>query len=109
MKHELTITSIIIDESKTFTIYELSQSCQTPAEMIIEMVEHGLLAPQGTTPESWIFSASDFKRSQRALRLQQDLEINLPGLALALDLLDELEDLRIQLNHFKKLYHSSKD
>jgi hypothetical protein len=31
---------------------------------------------------------------RRALRLQHDLELNLPGAALALELLDEIERLR---------------
>ncbi|OGT31102.1 MAG: hypothetical protein A3E87_04265 [Gammaproteobacteria bacterium RIFCSPHIGHO2_12_FULL_35_23] len=104
MKQELTISSVIIDESQTFTIYELSTTCQVCAEEIIEMVEYGLLTPQGEVPEVWIFSARDLRRSQKALRLQQDFQINLPGLALSLDLLEEIEQLRAELNHFKKLY-----
>jgi chaperone modulatory protein CbpM len=34
------------------------------------------------------------KRLQIALRLQQDLDINLPGSALILDLLEEMERLK---------------
>ena len=39
---------------------------------------------------------SDWK-STEALRLQRDLEINLPGVALALELMEELERLRREL------------
>jgi chaperone modulatory protein CbpM len=34
------------------------------------------------------------RRARRALRLQRDLDLNLAGAALALDLLDEVEILR---------------
>ena len=33
-------------------------------------------------------------RIQRVIRLQHDFEVNLPGAALALDLLEEIERLR---------------
>jgi chaperone modulatory protein CbpM len=36
-------------------------------------------------------------RVRSALRLQRDLGVNLAGIALALDLMEELEDLRSQL------------
>jgi chaperone modulatory protein CbpM len=37
------------------------------------------------------------RRARTALRLQRDLEINLPGVALALELMEELERLRREL------------
>ncbi|MCL1979839.1 MAG: MerR family transcriptional regulator, partial [Proteobacteria bacterium] len=40
------------------------------------------------------FTAIAIKRVQTTMRLQRDLRINLPGCALALDLLEELEELR---------------
>jgi len=42
----------------------------------------------------WRFTYTEIRRVQTAVRLQRDLRINLPGCALALDLLDELEELR---------------
>jgi chaperone modulatory protein CbpM len=37
------------------------------------------------------------RRARIAVRLERDLELNLAGVALALDLLEELEQLRQQL------------
>ena len=45
----------------------------------------------------WHFSGAALRRVRRALRLERDLELNLAGVALALDLMDELEQLRNEL------------
>ncbi|MBP1152859.1 hypothetical protein JOD69_004728 [Methylocaldum sp. RMAD-M] len=43
---------------------------------------------------NWQFNTAALRRLQTALHLQRDLGVNLPGAALALDLLEELEALR---------------
>lgn len=101
MKQEITL---IIDENTQFTLRELSDACHIHTEWIVQLVDYGILTPKGKKPEVWRFSGVDIKRSQKALRLQQDLQIELNGLALVLDLLDELDDLRQQLQHWEKLH-----
>lgn len=91
-------TVTILDETVTFTLSELSQSCDVPADLIIDMVELGLLEPTGKSPDEWHFTSAQLRRSKTAIRLREDLGINLPGAALALDLLDELQELRQQIN-----------
>jgi chaperone modulatory protein CbpM len=61
------------------------------------MVNEGVLIPEGPTPETWRFSAVAIKRIQVTRRLQNDLQVNLAGAALALDLLDEIDELRSRL------------
>jgi chaperone modulatory protein CbpM len=102
MTQELHIT--VYDDEHRFTLYEISDSCQVHAELIVEFVEHGLLEPEGEKPEHWRFSEKDLQRSQKALRLQQDLEVNLPGAALALELQEEIEQLKARLAVWEKLY-----
>jgi chaperone modulatory protein CbpM len=58
--------------------------------MIHEMIDEGIITPAGDNPQNWCFGALEIKRIQITLRLQQDLRVNLPGAALALDLLEEL-------------------
>lgn len=86
--------SVIIDETMTFTLYEFCQITGTAEDIIIEMIEYGVIEPVGTTQSSWHFTHSALKRVQTAMRLQRDLEVNLAGSALILDLLDEAETLR---------------
>lgn len=92
----LVITSgIVLDETIKYSLNELCETCKIDADIVVEMVEEGVVEPQGgTTPAEWHFDAYAFRRLQMALRLQRDLRINPPGAALALDLLEELQDLR---------------
>jgi chaperone modulatory protein CbpM len=88
---------IVLDDSMTLGVNEICTLCRVGVEMVNELVNEGVLVPEGTSPETWRFSAVAIKRIQVTLRLQRDLRVNLPGAALALDLLDELEELRAQL------------
>ena len=60
-------------------------------------VSEGVLSPAGSSPEDWRFSGESLKRAKTAAHLSHDLELNTPGVALALDLLDEISRLRNQL------------
>jgi len=46
----------------------------------------------------WCFNGISIRRVQTAKRLQHDLGINLAGVALAIELLDEIESLRTRLD-----------
>jgi len=91
----------ILDEEFEFTLGELCRASATPAEVIIEMVEEGLLEPRGPTPPEWRFSGPALRRVQVALHLQRDLHVNLAGAALVLDLLDEIARLRERLSRLE--------
>ena len=88
---------IVLDDDMTWGITEVSSLCRVDHQLIFEMVNEGLLSPEGCSPETWRFHAVEIKRIQVTLRLQNDLRVNLPGAALVLDLLEELEELRSRL------------
>ncbi|MCF6187608.1 MAG: chaperone modulator CbpM [Desulfobulbaceae bacterium] len=88
------ITGTVLDENTRCSFGDLCRFCGVPAELILEMIDEGLLNPQGTAPGEWHFTAIEIKRVQTTIRLQRDLRVNLPGCALALQLLEELEELR---------------
>ena len=87
----------VLDDSTTWGITELCTLCRVESKVVYEMVDEGVLIPEGVSPETWRFNAVAIKRIQVTLRLQNDLGVNLPGAALALDLLEELDELRAQL------------
>lgn len=81
------------------SLIEVSRSCAVQVEFIIELVEEGVLAPSaGQVPDNWRFTSTQLRQVTVAWRLQRDLGVNLPGAALALQLLDEVETLRAQLS-----------
>lgn len=88
------IEAAIIDNDTLFTLRELCRSSGAHAEVIVEMVEVGLLEPQGRDPSDWRFPPQSLTRIHSTLRLRRDLQVNLSGAALALELMDEVAQLR---------------
>jgi chaperone modulatory protein CbpM len=78
-------------------ITALSRTCRCPAELIVALVHEGAIEPQGDSRDDWSFDAAEMQRAQRAVRLAHDLELDAPAVALALQLLDEIERLRAAL------------
>lgn len=95
------IEGILLDEGTVVTVTELTEVCHLEFAQIERMVGEGMLHPRGSRPEQWSFTGLEIKRARRALRLQQDLELNLAGAALALDLLDEIEHLRSRVRRLE--------
>jgi len=87
----------VLDEGTEITLAQLCHTCSVQAETIEVMVEHGILEPVGTRSHHWCFPANSIKRMRIALRLQRDLDVNLAGAALALELLERIDQLHAQL------------
>lgn len=87
----------VVEEEVCFTLVELCQACCAEQEHVLTWVFEGVLEPVGASPQDWRFSGESLRRARLALRLSRDLEINPPGVALALDLLDENAVLRARL------------
>lgn len=88
----------VLDEQTALTLDEVCRACAAQADLILELVEEGILSPEGPTPDDWRFSGVHLKRASVALRLQRDLGVNLAGAALALQLLEEIDVLRQSLH-----------
>ncbi len=84
-------------EDDSLTLEQLCQACGVQADWVISLVEESIIEPQGDEVHLWRFSGACLVRVRSTLRLQRDLGVNLAGIALALDLIEELENLRAQL------------
>lgn len=90
-KHPLsTQEAILIEAENSLTLQELCITLQADDTIIIAFVEHDILLPSGNTPKDWRFNSNNLKRAKTAISFYHDLEINLNGIALALDLLDQI-------------------
>lgn len=92
------LQAILLEDSATLSLAELCRACAVHAEWVTDLVTEGVLDPLGTEPGQWRFSSLHLHRAGIARRLQNDLHINLPGIALALQLLDEIGDLQTRLH-----------
>ena len=91
-------------EPQTYlTITEICEVCHLQPHQITEYVNYAIVEPQ-IAAEDWLFDLQQLERLQTALRLQRDLELNLAGVAVVLDLLQERNELHHQLLIFKKHY-----
>lgn len=88
---------LVVEEELHLTLFELCQASSVPEPEIRAWVGEGVLEPMGGAPEEWRFAGASLRRALIALRLSRDLEVNLAGIALALDLLDEITALRSRL------------
>jgi chaperone modulatory protein CbpM len=91
------LTGEIFEEYAVLSVDELSRLCAVDRAYIVELVEEGVLTVTAVDTEQWRFAGTALRRARTALRLQRDLEINLPGVALALELMEELDALRREL------------
>ncbi|MGR9014935.1 MAG: chaperone modulator CbpM, partial [Gammaproteobacteria bacterium] len=96
--HDLLLvhTGTVIEED-SLTLEQLCHACGVHADWVISLVEESIIEPQGNEIQVWRFSGDSLVRVRSALRLQRDLGVNLAGIALALDLMEELDNLRTQL------------
>ena len=77
-------------------INAFAAACGTEAEFVRVLVEEGLVKPIIEEPP-WRFGGEELARVRRIRRLQRDFEANLQSVAVMLDLIDEIERLRAQL------------
>lgn len=85
---------------------EICTICNVSSDTIVSLIEYEIIHPRGNTPAEWTFDLAELKRIKTALRLQHDLEVNLQGVAVVLQLLDEMDDLRIKLELLEKHFSS---
>jgi chaperone modulatory protein CbpM len=95
-------------------VEEVCRVCSVQVEYIEELVEEGLITPQVEQVEqveqvdrgriaekyerrAWRFTGTHMRQARIAAHLQSDLGVNLAGVALALQLLDEVETLRTRV------------
>ena len=95
------ITGTVLDEQVEVSMSDICRVCNRHTEWIIELVEEGVLDPIGNDQNQWRFTGSNLQRAHTAMRLERDLGLNLAGIALALDLLEEIGDLRERLYRFE--------
>jgi chaperone modulatory protein CbpM len=95
---QVRVTGFILEDQTELTLNDICRACAAEAPLIVEMVDEGVLAPSGDAPAQWRFTGVHIRRARTALNQQRDLGVNLPGAALAIQLIEELDSLRAQLH-----------
>ena len=88
---------LILEEQVDLTIDDVCRACSAEQAQMVALVEEGVLSPSGADPAGWRFTGVHLRRARVAVRLERDLGVNPAGAALALQLMDELDELRARL------------
>ena len=91
------LTGTVVEDDARMSLAELARACRAAEEEVRVWVVEGVLVPEGRTPQEWRFAGASLRRAKLAYTLTRELEINTPGVALALDLMERIEALEANL------------
>jgi chaperone modulatory protein CbpM len=91
----------VVEDEALITLEELCRHCTIESEQVVTLVREGILDPADDSLDwshagHWRFHIGSVRRVRIVARLQRDLGVNLPGAALALELLDRIAELQRQ-------------
>jgi len=98
------LSGYVMEQENGLTLEEFSCAIHADMETICSMVEYELIHPKGKSPTTWQFDSFCLQRARKAYRLQKDLELNLSGVGVILDLLDEIESLKRKMKTLEKYF-----
>jgi len=95
----MSIQGSVVEEELHFSLVELCRASGATEQELAALIDEGALQPSGRRHDEWRFNGASLRRARTAAHLARDLEINASGVALALDLLDQVASLEAQLAH----------
>lgn len=98
---ELTAIVEVLSHDKSYSLTQICEICSLEQSVVLEFVEYDVIQPD---PEDELhFAQTQLDRLLKGVRLQRDLELNHTGVALALDLLDTIDELKQEVARLRKL------
>ena len=98
-----TIHAVTLEGSHaTIGLVELCQQYGVEEAILFEFLEYGLIEEISTPDRNLSFQVGHLQRILTAYRLHKDLEINPNGVILALELMDDLTELRDEVEMLRR-------
>jgi len=103
-KEELTPSPIYLELMRKglLSIDDLAGICSLHPDLIMRFLEIELITPAVEILDEPYFSTDTIVRLKKIQRLRRDLGVNLVGIEIILNLLDEMEDLRREVRDLKR-------
>jgi chaperone modulatory protein CbpM len=95
--NEKTLSGELFDETTEITVVELCRVCSVEARLVDELIEEGILEPAGRKSGTAVLPYSSVRRTRTVIRMQRDLGVNVPGAALALELIEQIHRLQAKM------------
>lgn len=105
------ITTVVIseyqlhDQDAWLDLYDVCERCSLHPTEVEELVDLGLVTPAAGSsldPDRWRFRSSELARLRQARRLRRELDLDWQGVAVTLELLDEIQRLRSEVESLRK-------
>lgn len=97
-----TISGNIINQNTLLTFDEICRAVHADDELIIQLIEYHIVQPKGTSKKNWQFDDAALKRLRLARNFYYDLEVNLQGIGLLIDMLERIEILETEMGKFRR-------
>ncbi|OGT33169.1 MAG: hypothetical protein A3C44_06235 [Gammaproteobacteria bacterium RIFCSPHIGHO2_02_FULL_39_13] len=91
----------IINEHNLLSLEEICSATHAQEELILQLIEYHIIQPKGASKKNWQFDHLALKRAKLARNFYYDLEVNLAGIGLLLDLLEKIEMLEARAHRLK--------
>ncbi len=92
------LRELLGEETFSLTLEEVVTSFGVSRTTIVEIVDQGIIEPQGDLEAHWQFDDEDLGKIRQVLRLNRDFGVNPAGAGLAMELLKEIERLRRRMD-----------
>jgi len=92
-----------LDEHRVVSLEELVEVSGLTREELVELVHGGALPVRETRGSSYVFSAQVVSLARTACRLRNELELDMAGLGVALQLLDRVRGLEQEIARLRAL------
>jgi chaperone modulatory protein CbpM len=90
----------VAQEIQEINLEELCSVCQVTPDFVMELIAYGTIELKDD--KTHIFDTHQIHIVHTAVRLHDDLEVNHAGIALAIDLLKEMDELRKHVEMLEK-------
>lgn len=108
MKSVTVYSAVMVDGGAPLSLHEMAYLCEQQIEWVVTLVREGLVGVERdvmvaeTSPEEWVFASAAAARARQIARVQRDFDINLDAAALMVDLMQEVRQLRTQIEVYQR-------
>ena len=108
MKSVTIYSAVMVDDNAQLSLHEMACLCEQQIDWVVTLVREGLVGVERdvvvteTSPEEWLFASAAAARARQIARAQRDFDVNLDAAALMVDLMEEVRQLRAQLEVYQR-------
>ena len=108
MKSVTIYSAVMVDDSAPLSVHEMACLCEQQIDWVVTLVREGFVGVERdviiaeTPSDLWVFASAAAARARQIARTQRDFDVNLDAAALMVDLVEEVRQLRAQLEVYQR-------